>query len=206
MLTLSEEEITHRLAAINPADHTEAVLEFPGMKDFVHGSARHAAVLIPLLCQDDRWHVLYTRRNAALPEHSGQVSFPGGQSEPDDRSPEETALREAHEEIGLDPEDVRVIGRLPTYLTITNYLVTPIVGIIPWPYHFEPKAEEVARIFTIPLEWLAVPTNHEARLRKLPSPHASARVIYFQRYDGELLWGASARFTLSLLEALQLIK
>ncbi|HEX7972912.1 MAG TPA: CoA pyrophosphatase [Anaerolineales bacterium] len=116
--------------------------------------------------------------------------------------PETTALREAREEIGLEPGSVRLLGRLPTYLTVTNYSVTPVVGAIPWPFPMRISPEEVARVFTIPLDWLANPANHEARLRELPAPYEPVPVIYFQPYDGEVLWGASARFTLALLKAI----
>ena len=90
-------------------------------------------MLIPFLRIEQAWHLLFTRRNSALPEHSGQVAFPGGRADPDDPDLETTALREAYEEIGLLPADVRILGRLYDFLTITNYLVTPIVGVIPWP-------------------------------------------------------------------------
>jgi hypothetical protein len=89
------------------------------------------------------------------------------------------------------------------YLTVTNYRVTPVVGVIPWPYPFRIASEEVSRVFTIPLTWLENPANHEERLRQLPAPHAPVPVIYFHPYDGEVLWGASARFTLFLINILK---
>ena len=152
-----------------------------------------------------KWEVLFTRRTSSLPEHSGQVAFPGGRADPEDDSPEDTALREAEEEINLDPSDVLVLGRLRELRTITNYCVQPIVGKIPWPYDFVLAKEEVSRVFSIPLEWLADPDNHKIQFRELPEPHPPAPVIYFDRYDGELLWGVSAEITLNFLESLQLI-
>jgi 8-oxo-dGTP pyrophosphatase MutT (NUDIX family) len=204
LINITEAEIARRLAVANPEYTQKAVVEFPDLDEYVNGIGRSAAVLIPLLQKRNTWHVLFTRRNAFLAEHSGQVAFPGGQSDINDQTPEQTALREALEEIGLQPRDVHLVGRLPIYLTITNFLVTPIVGIIPWPYPFTPKVDEVSRIFTIPLYWLAKPTNHELHQRDLPAPHRPVSVVYFKLYDGELLWGASARFTLALLNALQL--
>lgn len=207
MQDLTETEIAKRIATWNAAgSHQRArgdpAMDFPQLRQLIGGEPRPAAVLIPLLRQDSSWSLLLTRRNDALPEHSGQVAFPGGRSGADDRSPEDTALREAEEEIGLHPSDVRILGSLPDYLTITNYIVTPIIGAIPWPYPLHPAADEVIRIFTIPLPWLADPANHEERLRPLPEPFPPAPVIYFHAYDGEVLWGASARFTLALIEAL----
>jgi len=199
---LSEAGIALRLAQALERDHGTVQPEFADLPGFLPGSPRPAAVLIPLLRKEDGWHLLFTRRNADLPEHSGQVAFPGGRADAEDASPEVTALREAQEEIGLDPADVRILGRLRDYLTITNYRVTPVVGIMPWPYPLRLASQEVSRAFTIPLIWLADPSNHEVRQRALPPPYAPVPVIYFHSYDGEILWGASARFTLNLLDTL----
>ncbi|MCU0487568.1 MAG: CoA pyrophosphatase [Anaerolineales bacterium] len=201
---LTSQEIRDLLADATRADISSPYPEFPHLTSILSGEPRPASVLIPFLKIDDAWHILYTRRNANLPEHSGQVAFPGGRADPDDLDPVTTALRETWEEIGIIPEDVNVIGRLPCFLTITNYLVTPIVGQIPWPYPVRPAQEEVSRVFTIPLDWLADPVNHEERQRALPEPFGSISVIYFKEYDGEILWGASARFTLTLLNLLHL--
>ena len=173
--------------------------------EFFNEYPHNAAVLVPILKQDHKWHVLFTRRTSSLPEHSGQVAFPGGRAEPDDDSPEVTALREAHEEINLSPSDVQILGRLREIRTISNYCVMPVVGRIPWPYEFKLARKEVSRVFTIPLDWLADLKNHEIKFRELPSPHSPVPVIYFNRFDGELLWGISAEITLIFLESLQLI-
>jgi 8-oxo-dGTP pyrophosphatase MutT (NUDIX family) len=199
---LTASDIAARLADALPDAHDPIDLEFPALAGLVKGPPRPAAVLAPLLRLDGEWHVLYTRRNANLPEHSGQVAFPGGRADPGDPSPEATALREAQEEIGLAPSDVRILGRLRQYLTITNYRITPVVGVMPWPYVFTPAEIEVSRIFTMPLTWLADPANHEERQRILPEPHPPVGVIYFKEYDGEVLWGATARMTLQLIKSL----
>ena len=198
-IDLSEQEITKRLknAPLEPPSTDE-----DGYSTFLQGDPTAAAVLMPLLWKGGEWHLLLTRRNSALPEHSGQVAFPGGRADEGDANPEVTALREACEEIGLKPEDVRILGRLRTFHTISHYLVTPIVGVVPWPYTFRPASDEVSRIFTIPLDWLAEPTNHEIMERELPAPHAPVSVIYFKPYDGEVLWGVSARFTISFLKVI----
>jgi 8-oxo-dGTP pyrophosphatase MutT (NUDIX family) len=195
---LSEEEITGRLAEASSRQKDRL---FPYTFD---EPPRPAAVLIPLLREADHWRVLFTRRTGLLVEHSGQVAFPGGRADPQDASPEQTALREADEEIGLKPSDVRVLGCLRRLHTITNYLVTPVVGAIPWPYSFRLAFEEVSRVFTIPLAWLVDPGNHEVRERVTYLPLPPVPVIYFKEYEGELLWGVSAQIMIDLLAALRL--
>ena len=196
-IEIGEAEISHRLANARTG---REVSTFP--VELLAGPPRQAAVLIPLLRNEGAWHILFTRRNAALPEHSGQVAFPGGRADPEDLDIETTALREAQEEIGLMPSDVRVLGKIQDFLTITNYRVTPVVGVIPWPYPLRLHSAEVSRVFTIPLDWLADPDNHEEQQRALPAPYSPVQVTYFHPYDGEVLWGASASFTLSLIEIL----
>lgn len=199
---LTASDISNRLAR---ALHTAQDPHYPEqsfLTEFLSGEPRPASVLMPMIQYNNDWHILFTRRHPDLPEHSGQVSFPGGRMDDTDASPEDTALREAWEEIGLDPKDVTILGRLHEFLTITNYLVTPIVGLIPWPYRLTLSKVEVSRAFTIPVSWLSNPDNYEERPRILPAPFAPIPVIYFKSYDGEILWGATARFTLSLLHTL----
>jgi 8-oxo-dGTP pyrophosphatase MutT (NUDIX family) len=199
-LNLTSEQISSRLS---DAAHLQNEPSFP--HELLHGDTRPAAVLIPFLQRENEWHILFTRRTDSLPEHSGQVAFPGGRTDPQDASPEVTALREAHEEINLNPNDVQILGNLQRMPTISNYCVTPIVGLIPWPYEFTLKIEEVSRIFTIPLEWLSNPSNHKIEERVLPPPYDPIPVVYFNEFNGELLWGVSARITLNLLEILHLL-
>ncbi len=157
-----------------------------------------AAVLVPLFRHAETWHLLFTRRSDRLAQHRGQVAFPGGACEPDDRSVEETALREAEEEIGLRPDEVQILGRLNPSITISRYHLTPVVGVLPWPYAFRMQTSEVARIFSIPLPWLAQPQNYLS-LRHLDD---NRLIIAYRPYDGELLWGITARITRQLLALL----
>ena len=201
---LTIQEITARLALIDHNEDQEARYKPRFPPEIFTGFPLSASVLVPMLVKENEWHILFTRRTASLPEHSGQVAFPGGRADPEDDSPEETALREAMEEINLSPNDVQILGRLRELRTISNYCVNPIVGKIPWPYNFTIAKEEVSRIFTIPLEWLADPNNHKIQYRDLPAPHPPIPVIYFEKFDQELLWGVSAEITLNFLESLQL--
>lgn len=168
---------------------------------------RQAAVLIPFFFSGGEWHILLTRRTDSVQDHKGQVAFPGGATENEDASPENTALRETYEEIGLKASDVRILGQLDALITGTGYLITPVVGVIPWPYPFIISVDEVSRIFSIPLRWLAEPDHYEERIYSRsendPVPHL---VIFFDQYDGEILWGVSARIIVNLLTALHLIQ
>lgn len=196
---LSIEEIVERLekAPKNPPDK-------PYPRGLLKATLRPAAVLIPFLKKDNAWHILFIRRAEHSEDlHSGQVAFPGGGAHSEDRDPVTTALREAYEELGIQPNDVRILGKMGEFVTISSYTVTPVIGVIPHPYHFRLDRNEVTRVFSIPLEWLADPAHHEIRQRELPSPYRSIDVIYFQPYDGEVLWGASARFMLDLIEILR---
>jgi 8-oxo-dGTP pyrophosphatase MutT (NUDIX family) len=202
---LTESDIAQRLknASNRVQGSSSGSARFP--PEMFHGSPSSASVLIPILRNEDKWEILFTRRTSTLPEHSGQVAFPGGRAEADDISPEVTALRETEEEINLSPADVRLLGKLDELHTISNYCVIPVIGRIPWPYEFRLAREEVSRIFTISFEWLADPSNHEVQFRDLPPPYPPVPVIYFKHYDGELLWGISAEITINLLKALQIL-
>ncbi|MBC8496246.1 MAG: CoA pyrophosphatase [Chloroflexi bacterium] len=181
--------------------------ESPYSIELTQDPPQPAAVLMPFLCTEEGWHLLFIRRTLHPKDrHGGQVAFPGGRCDPDDPDAVKAALREAHEEVGLAPEDVRILGRLRDMMTITNYRVNLIVGAIPWPYDVRPQPDEVSRIFTIPLEWLADPANREIHRRQFQHQGEPFPVIHFQPYDGEILWGASARMTMLLLEALGLSK
>ncbi len=164
--------------------------------------ATPAAVLIPLYQEDGDWKLLYTRRTDSVDVHAGQVSFPGGQIEDADVSIVATALREAQEEIGLNPEDVETLGQLNPLFTVTQFLVTPIVGVIPWPYPLRTSPTEVARTFGVPISWLADPGNLEVKEREPLVPGRSIRVYYFKEYEGETIWGVTARITVNLLQML----
>lgn len=199
---LSATQISQRLQRSYPGREAPPHPEFSFPEQLLSGKARPASVLIPLLRKNNEWHILFIRRTTKLAEHGGQVAFPGGRMDPQDKDPIQTALREAWEEIGLQARDVRILGQMQDFLTITNYRVTPIIGMIPWPYLLRPASEEVSRVFTIPLAWLSDPANREERLRNLPMPGLSIKVIYFKPYDGETLWGASASFTQAFLKIL----
>lgn len=166
---------------------------------------REAAVLVPLVRMDDAWHLLFIRRAADKRDrHSGQVAFPGGARDGADSDPSATALREAQEEIGLDARRIKLIRELGPYITISNYRVTPVVGVVEWPSPLELQATEVARAFTIPLAWLRDRDNLSLKPRREKDPESTRLhpVIVYAPYDGEVLWGATARMTVNFIRAL----
>ena len=160
---------------------------------------RPAAVLVPLYLDNGEWHVLLTQRTHLVETHKGQVSFPGGRVDPEDTSRVDTALREAEEEIGLRRGDVTVLGQLDELLTVTQYHITPIVGLFPWPYNFVLSTAELSEVFGAPLAWLANPENLELQMREpmVPGPKVP---VYYLRYQRFTIWGATARMLLNLIE------
>ena len=156
-----------------------------------------AAVLAPIIDRDGEDHLLFTRRADHLGEHPGQMSFPGGGAEPEDGSILETALREANEEIGLDPDAVDVVGRLDDIRTVTEYAVTPFVGRIP-DRAYEPDEREVAEIVVLPLSGLLDPSNYEYERRE--HPYYGDVVVHYFHVDGYTVWGATGRILVQLLE------
>jgi len=168
-----------------------------GEYEFENGATirekKPAAVLLPLLFRENEWNLLYTRRVDGLMNHGGQVSFPGGGWEPGDADLTATALREAWEEVGIHPQDVQVLGAMQPIGLITGFVVTPVVGKIPWPYPIQIFDGEVARVFTVPLSWLADPSNYyNSTIVFEGKPY---EVSYYKLYDGEKIWGATAKIT-----------
>lgn len=203
MVDLSLEWVTQAEGLLQPSDLPESA----GLVTGAESETRLASVLIPVFWHRSEWHLLFIRRVVSERDrHSGQVAFPGGRQDLSDRDATATALREASEEIGLDPSDVKVLGRLDDYLTSSNYNVTPVVAVVPWPYGYQAQETEVARIFSIPLTWLCDQSHVELRDRAFRLPEArrtvELKVVYFNRFDNELLWGATARMTISFLKAL----
>ncbi|WP_435335310.1 NUDIX hydrolase [Haloarchaeobius sp. TZWWS8] len=156
-----------------------------------------AGVLIPVIERDDGYYLLFTKRADHLGKHPGQMSFPGGGNEPVDQDIRETALREAYEEIGMHPDEVDLVGRLDDIRTITEYAVTPFVGIVP-DREYEPNEREVAEVAILPVDALVDPLNYEYDRRD--HPHYGDVVIHYFHVDGYTVWGATGRILVQFLE------
>ncbi|WP_439025550.1 NUDIX hydrolase [Haloarchaeobius sp. DT45] len=156
-----------------------------------------AGVLIPVIERDGEYHLLFTKRADHLGKHPGQMSFPGGGNEPGDVDIQETALREAYEEIGLHPDEVELVGRLDDIRTITEYAVTPFVGMAP-DRTYDPNEREVAEVAVLPVSGLLDDENYEYEHRD--HPHYGEIVIHYFHVNGYTVWGATGRILVQLLE------
>lgn len=154
-----------------------------------------AAVLVPIVDHPDGLTVVFTKRTTHLKAHSGQVSFPGGRAEPEDPTPEFTALREAQEEIGLPIECVEVLARLPDYHTRTGFRVTPVVGLLTPPLVLTPDPREVEYVFEVPLAFLLDPRNHQRQTRELQGQTVG---YYVMQFGERTIWGATAGMLVNL--------
>ncbi|HEY5706116.1 MAG TPA: CoA pyrophosphatase [Terrimicrobiaceae bacterium] len=159
------------------------------------GDATPAAVLVPIVNRPAGLALLLTERSTGLPDHPGQICFPGGRVEPGDASVAHTALREAIEEVGLPAERVTILGELATYETVTGYRVTPVVGWVEPPFELKPDPIEVSDVFEVPLAFLLNPLNHRRHFRILDETRRDFWAIpYGERY----IWGATAAMILIL--------
>ena len=159
------------------------------------GPTTPAAVLVPLVNRADGLTLLLTQRSADLPDHPGQISFPGGRVEPDDVSLAATAMREAAEEVGLPAACVEVLGHMATYVTVTGFEVTPIVAWVEPPFDLQLDATEVADAFEVPLAFLLDPVNQQRHFRMLGEVRRDFWAIpYGERY----IWGATAAMLMML--------
>jgi 8-oxo-dGTP pyrophosphatase MutT (NUDIX family) len=194
---LSVDEIRARL-------HAQGDKTYDVPPELLSDDAREAAVLVPFLRIENAWHILYIRRTSFEGDrHSGQVAFAGGKRDDEDENLLATALREAEEEVGIAAADVEVLGHINHHHTISEFQVRPYVAVMDWPYRLQLDEIEVARAFTIPLNWLAQASNYRTEERQHPDSSRPWPVVYYDLYDGEMLWGATARMTLSLIDVLR---
>lgn len=166
---------------------------FPGL----NVKLRESAVLVPLFSREGVPYALLTKRPHTLRTHAGQISFPGGSRDPEDATPLHTALRETHEELGLPPEHVEVLGMLDEVPTLTGFRITPFVGVIPSGFDFKPSAAEVAELLEVPLAFLMDPRKRRTERRRVADREYD---LYFYDYGEHVIWGATAHILNNLLQ------
>ena len=200
---LTREEVRYRLSRW----HTHAS-RGPGSEPGDEGAARApsaaeptpAAVLVGLVDRSAGPALLLTQRTEHLRDHAGQICFPGGRMEAGDESAAAAALREAEEEIGLDPARVSILGKLPSYQTVTGFRIHPVVGWISPPFELRPDPFEVAEAFEVPLHFVLDPENHHRQsYRRGPV----TRGYYVLPYQGRFIWGATAGILVNLARVLR---
>ena len=157
-----------------------------------------AAVLVPILARPTLT-VLLTERTANLSAHAGQIAFPGGRIDPGDDGPRAAALREAHEEIGLEAAFVTPLGYLEPYRTGTGYLITPVVAMVDPAFSLKPDPREVQDVFEVPLAFLMDEANHAIDSRVW---RGAERQFYAMPYEQRYIWGATAGIIRSLYRRL----
>lgn len=196
---MTANELRHRL--------TRALAtEGPGSSDFdlnpgIHPARelRAAAVLVAFVPRDDDWHLILTKRSSRLKHHPGQVAFPGGKQDDGDADLAATALREAHEEIGLPSDRVEVLGHLAPHETVTGFDVTPVVGLFSGAFDPVPEPGEVDEVFHVPLSHIADPARYSVQSRRWRGQQRHYYTVPFGPY---YIWGATARMLRGLADRL----
>jgi 8-oxo-dGTP pyrophosphatase MutT (NUDIX family) len=172
----------------------------PGSEPFMSpDTLRDAAVLVPIVDRRPEATILLTKRTEKLRSHSGQIAFPGGRIDATDASPEDAALRETEEEIGLDRGFVDVIGRMPDYMTGSGYRVAPVLGIVRPDFLLTINEDEVADAFEVPLAFLMNPENHS---RDSGIWRDRERFFYRMPYNDWMIWGVTAGIIRTIYERL----
>jgi len=170
------------------------VSEKPTMANVANGS-KAAAVLVPIVPRDEGLTVLLTQRSHELPVHAGQIAFPGGKVDPGDATPLAAALRETHEETGIEPGFVTPVGYLDPYETGTGFRIVPVVAVLSIGFELVPEPGEVTDIFEVPLKFLMNPLNHQ---RKKAMWKGEMREFHAMPYEDRYIWGATAGMLLEL--------
>jgi 8-oxo-dGTP pyrophosphatase MutT (NUDIX family) len=178
-------------------DQIEKMLSSRKRRVIEHPPFSHAAVLVPLFQKDKDCHLLFTKRSEEVKYHKGEISFPGGMVDEEDKELINTALREADEEIGLKERDVQIIGVLDDIVTITEFIVTPIVGLFPYPYPFKVSEVEIAELIEVPLASLL---EEDCFSEREIFRGGQKEAVYAYQYGKHIIWGATARILKQFLD------
>ncbi len=158
-----------------------------------------ASVLVPLYESSTGVHVVLTKRTTRVKYHKGEISFPGGTREDSDKDMMDTALRECCEEVGIKRNDVEIIGRLDDVYTLTGFVITPYVGIIPYPYEFKTNPREVAYLITLPYSYL----KEVGVVMETAKYDGKSRQVQAIHYKGDRIWGATCRMLLQFQKIME---
>jgi 8-oxo-dGTP pyrophosphatase MutT (NUDIX family) len=190
------------IAGIKSVEGAGGDVEVPRYSDYdlnlppkTPGNLRPAAVLVPLVERAEGLSVLLTQRTDHLHDHAGQISFPGGRVEPQDKGVVDAALRETEEEIGLGGKFIDVVGYLDDYETVTGYIITPVVAFVTPGFSLVIDNFEVADAFEVPLDFLLNPENHQIHMRMR---RGLKRRYYVFEYQNRYIWGATAGMLMNL--------
>lgn len=172
----------------------------PALRDMiVRDGLRDAAVMIAVVDHPGDATLLLTQRTVHLRNHSGQIAFPGGRIDPEDATPEDAALRETEEEVGLDPSLIDIIGRMPDYVTGSGYRIAPVLGVVTPGFDLTINPDEVDAAFEVPLRFLMDPANHRRESRLW---NEQERFFYTMPYGDRYIWGVTAGIIHALYERL----
>lgn len=186
---LTPQALRQRFAAPPPGWQPEVSAE----RRFAERQPARAAVLLGIVTREEGATLLLTQRTEHLSTHSGQIAFPGGKTDDTDPTPAATALREAQEEVGLEPAYAEVLGSLPVYVTGTNFIITPVVALVRPGFTLTLSADEVAAAFEVPLAFLMDPANHQRHAFDWEGVRREWFSMPYQDGDDErFIWGATA--------------
>jgi 8-oxo-dGTP pyrophosphatase MutT (NUDIX family) len=178
-------------------DQVRKILNTRDRRIIEQPSLARAAVLVPLFKKGQDCHIVFTKRSDNVRYHKGEISFPGGVSDERDLELQRTALREAFEEIGLKESDVQIIGVLDDIITVTQFIVTPFVGLFPHPYPFELSPVEIAELIEVPLAPLL---DKDCFSQREIIRGTRKEVVYAYQYENHIIWGATARILKQFLD------
>jgi len=187
----------------NPGTYTDrirTILASRTQRTITNEDLIPAAVLLPLFGGEGSYHILLTKRTHTVKTHKGEISFPGGVYDQEDKTLEKTALRESFEEIGLKEKDIEILGCLDDVETTTHYRIRPFVGMIRYPFRFTVNRDEIEQLLEVPLDHLHV--EDFAKQTRL-SLQTGDRIIYLYRYGQHIIWGATAAILKQFLELIR---